>query len=37
VLAPPLTLCIKSFSETDQTVGLKRMDIPTLVIQGYDD
>jgi len=34
---PAAYLCIKAFSETDQTDDLKRMDIPTLVIQGDDD
>ena len=29
--------CIKAFSETDQTVDLKKIDVPTLVIQGDDD
>jgi non-heme chloroperoxidase len=34
---PAAYFCIKAFSETDQTEDLKRMDIPTLVIQGDDD
>ncbi len=34
---PAAYLCIKAFSETDQTDDLKRMSIPTLVIQGDDD
>ena len=34
---PAAYLCIKAFSETDQTEDLKRMNIPTLVIQGDDD
>jgi non-heme chloroperoxidase len=29
--------CIKAFSETDQTDDLKRIDVPTLVIQGDAD
>jgi non-heme chloroperoxidase len=29
--------CIKAFSETDQTEDLKRIDVPTLIIQGDDD
>jgi non-heme chloroperoxidase len=29
--------CIKAFSETDQSEDLRRMDIPTLIIQGDDD
>ena len=29
--------CIKAFSETDFTEDLKRMDVPTLIIQGDDD
>jgi non-heme chloroperoxidase len=34
---PAAYFCIKAFSETDQTDDLKRMNIPTLVIQGDDD
>src|ERR1700722_10156080 len=34
---PAAYFCIKAFSETDQAEDLKRMDIPTLVIQGDDD
>jgi non-heme chloroperoxidase len=29
--------CIKAFSETDFTVDLKKIDIPTLIIHGDDD
>ncbi len=29
--------CIKAFSETDQTEDLKKLDVPTLVIQGDAD
>jgi non-heme chloroperoxidase len=29
--------CIKAFSETDQTDDLKKIDVPTLIIQGDDD
>lgn len=29
--------CIKAFSETDQTEDLKRINVPTLVLQGDDD
>jgi non-heme chloroperoxidase len=29
--------CIKQFSETDFTEDLKKMDVPTLVLQGDDD
>ena len=29
--------CIKAFSETDQTEDLKKIDVPTLVIQGDAD
>jgi non-heme chloroperoxidase len=34
---PAAYFCIKAFSETDQTQDLKRMDVPTLVMQGDDD
>jgi non-heme chloroperoxidase len=34
---PAAYFCIKAFSETDQTEDLKRMEVPTLVIQGDDD
>jgi non-heme chloroperoxidase len=34
---PGAYLCIKAFSETDQTEDLKKFDIPTLIIQGDDD
>jgi non-heme chloroperoxidase len=34
---PAAYLCIKAFSETDMTEDLKRMDVPTLFIQGDDD
>jgi non-heme chloroperoxidase len=29
--------CIKAFSETDTTEDLKKIDVPTLIIQGDDD
>jgi non-heme chloroperoxidase len=29
--------CIKAFSETDQTDDLKKIEVPTLVLQGDDD
>jgi non-heme chloroperoxidase len=29
--------CIKAFSETDSTEDLKKMDVPTLVLQGDAD
>jgi non-heme chloroperoxidase len=29
--------CIKAFSETDFTEDLKKMDVPTLIVQGDDD
>jgi len=34
---PAAYFCIKVFSETDQTEDLKKIDVPTLVIQGDDD
>jgi len=34
---PAAYFCIKAFSETDQYEDLKRIDMPTLVIQGDDD
>jgi non-heme chloroperoxidase len=34
---PASYLCIKAFSETDQTEDLKQIDVPTLIIQGDDD
>jgi non-heme chloroperoxidase len=34
---PAAYLCIKAFSETDQTEDLKQIDVPTLIIQGDDD
>jgi non-heme chloroperoxidase len=34
---PAAYFCIKAFSETDQTEDLKRIDVPTLIIQGDDD
>jgi non-heme chloroperoxidase len=34
---PAAYFCVKAFSETDQTDDLKRMNIPTLVIQGDAD
>ena len=30
-------ICIKAFSETDQTEDLEQMNMPTLIIQGDDD
>jgi non-heme chloroperoxidase len=29
--------CVKQFSETDFTEDLKKVDVPTLIIQGDDD
>jgi non-heme chloroperoxidase len=29
--------CIKAFSETDTTMDLQAIDVPTLIIQGDDD
>jgi non-heme chloroperoxidase len=34
---PAAYFCVKAFSETDQTEDLKRIDVPTLIIQGDDD
>jgi non-heme chloroperoxidase len=34
---PAAYLCIKAFSETDFTEDLKKIDVPTLVLQGDDD
>jgi len=34
---PAAYLCIKAFSETDQTEDLKKIDVPTLIMQGDDD
>jgi non-heme chloroperoxidase len=34
---PAAYFCIKAFSERDQTADLKRIDVPTLIIQGDDD
>ena len=34
---PAAYFCIKAFSETDQYEDLRRIDVPTLVIQGDDD
>jgi non-heme chloroperoxidase len=34
---PASYFCIKAFSETDQTEDLKRIAVPTLIIQGDDD
>jgi non-heme chloroperoxidase len=34
---PAAYFCIKAFSETDQYPDLKKIDVPTLVIQGDDD
>jgi non-heme chloroperoxidase len=30
-------VCIKAFSETEQTADLKRFDVPTLIIHGDND
>jgi hypothetical protein len=29
--------CVKAFSETDMTEDLKKIDVPVLIVQGYDD
>ena len=29
--------CVKAFSETDFRKGLKKFDVPTLVLHGEDD
>jgi non-heme chloroperoxidase len=34
---PAAYFCIEAFSETDQTEDLKKIDVPTLIIQGDDD
>jgi len=34
---PGSYLCIKAFSETDQTEDLKKIDVPTLLMHGDDD
>jgi non-heme chloroperoxidase len=34
---PAAYLCIKAFSETDQTEDLKQIDVATLILQGDDD
>jgi non-heme chloroperoxidase len=34
---PAAYQCIKAFSETDQTEDLRRIGVPTLIIQGDDD
>ena len=34
---PAACFCIKAFSETDQYEDLRRIDVPTLVVQGDDD
>jgi non-heme chloroperoxidase len=34
---PAAFFCIKAFSETDQTEDLKKIDVPTLILQGDDD
>jgi non-heme chloroperoxidase len=34
---PAAYFCIKAFSETDQTEDLKKIDVPTLIMQGDDD
>src|SRR5512132_2060822 len=33
---PAAYFCVKAFSETDQTEDLKKIDVPTLVLQGDD-
>jgi len=34
---PAAYFCIKAFSETDQTEELKKINVPTLIMQGDDD
>ena len=34
---PAAYFCIKAFSETDQTEDLKKIDVPTFIMQGDDD
>ena len=34
---PAAYFCIKAFSDTDQTEDLKKIDVPTLIMQGDDD
>jgi non-heme chloroperoxidase len=34
---PAAYFCIKAFSETDQTEDLKKITVPTLILQGDDD
>jgi non-heme chloroperoxidase len=34
---PAAYFCIKAFSETDQTEDLKKINVPTLIMQGDDD
>jgi non-heme chloroperoxidase len=34
---PASYLCIKAFSETDLSVDLKKIDVPTLILHGDDD
>ena len=34
---PACYFCIKTFSETEQTEDLKKIDVPTLIIHGDDD
>jgi non-heme chloroperoxidase len=34
---PAAYFCIQAFSETDQTEDLKKIDVPTLIMQGDDD
>jgi len=34
---PASYLCVKAFSETDQTEDLKKFDVPTLILHGDDD
>ena len=34
---PGAYFCVKAFSETDQTEDLRKIDVPTLILQGDDD
>lgn len=34
---PAAYFCVKAFSETDQNADLKKIDVPTLILQGDDD
>ena len=34
---PAAYFCIKAFSETDMTEDLKKIEVPTLILQGDDD